>query len=268
MDRKKFFDALRKSSLFPVGLSPQQVQGIEAILDSCTRNKVRDGHHVANVLAQVYHETGRYMLGIKETVMPSHINKNPADATVRARLASAYAAGKMPWVKTPYWDDGFFGRGPIQLTHRSNYEKMGRRLGVGLVGSPDLALDPKVGADIAVVGMLEGMFTGKKLSQYAFPGALDAPAASNPRRIVNGQDGTDAKIAGYHRAFYAAIVQAGGWSLGKAPVKETVGTVAVGTGTAVAAKEAGWGWAEAFGIAFAVGVAILVVFIIWNRRRA
>lgn len=212
MDRAKLYAALRRrdSGVFGTSLSQAQVRGVEAILNSCARNRVTDPHHVANILAQVYHETGGYMLPIKETVYASHKDKNPSDTKVIARLDNAWAKGQLSWVSTPYWRDGAFGRGPIQITHWDNYEKMGKRLGVDLRGNPDLALDPDIGADIAVVGMSEGMFTGKKLSDYSFPNALRASPKNHPRRIVNGRDGTDEDITEYHYAFVNAIREAGG----------------------------------------------------------
>lgn len=42
----------------------------------------------------------------------------------------------------------FKGRGFIQLTGRANYADMGRKLGLDLVGDPDLASDPQVAAKI------------------------------------------------------------------------------------------------------------------------
>jgi predicted chitinase len=214
LDRAAFFAALRKdnSGVFNRRLSQAQVQGTEAILDSAERNGVFDTDHVAHILAEVYHETGKYMLGIKETVMPSHTDKRPSDVTVKSRLDKAFKAGKLPWVKTAYWRDGAFGRGPIQITHWSNYEKLGIALGVNLRQDPDLALDPKVGADIAVVGLKLGLFTGKRLSDYQFPKDLKAEPKWHPRRMVNGQDGTDDEIAAYHRSFYQALL-AGGYKV-------------------------------------------------------
>lgn len=211
LDRQKFFAALRKdnSGVFNRRLSQAQVDGINAILDSAERNGVLDMDHVAHILAEVYHETGTHMLGIKETVMPAHTDKRPSDALVKARLEKAWAAGQLPWVTNPYWRDGAFGRGPIQLTHWSNYEKVGAALGVNLRQDPDLALDPKVGADIAVVGLSQGLFTGKKLSDYEFPKDLKAEPKWNPRRMVNGKDGTDEKIARYHGSFYQALMVGG-----------------------------------------------------------
>lgn len=219
MDRKAFFAALRRrdSGVFGTSLSAPRVQGIEAILDACIRHGVTDPHHVAHVLAHVYHETGTHMLGIKETVYASHKDKNPSDAKVIARLDRAWAKGQLGRVSTPYWRAGWFGRGPIQITHLDNYLKFERILGVPLTKNPSLALDAKIGADIAVIGMRDGVFRNRRLAQYAFPTSLTNAPPSNPRRIVNGKDGTDGKVAGYHRAFHKALVAAGWDGSAKAP---------------------------------------------------
>ena len=210
MNRTIFYDVLREpGGVFGSRLTQPQVKGTQALLDSMQRNTVTDPHHAANILAQVYHETGTYMLPIKETVMPHHKDKNPSDATVIRRLDTAWKNGRLPWVKAPYWRDGWFGRGPIQTTHERNYLAMGKRLGIPLRDKPDMLLKPSHGADSAVVGMMEGIYTGRKLSDYTFPDALDAPWRDHPRRIVNGKDGTDAKIARYHRDFHRALVAAG-----------------------------------------------------------
>lgn len=211
MDLAKFFAGLRSrgSGVFGTSISQAQVDGINALLASCARNGVTDVQHVANVLAQVYHETGGHMLGIKETVYASHKDKNPSDAAVIKRLNAAWAKGQLGSVRTPYWRDGWFGRGPIQITHRDNYVKFERILGVPLTKNPALALDPKIGADIAVIGMRDGVFRNLRLSQYTFPRDPANPQGTNPRRIVNGNDGTDAKVAGYHRAFLKALTDAG-----------------------------------------------------------
>jgi hypothetical protein len=209
MNREAFFAAIRPA--FGNRLSGPQVAGMEAIFDACADAKVTNVQHVAHVMAHVRRETGGYMSPIKETVMPSHKDKKPSDAEVMQRLERAFARGKLPWVKKPYWRDGAFGRGPVQITHWSNYEKIGRAIGVDLRGNPDLAMDPVIGGKIAVIGMRDGLFTGKKLADYRFPAALDAAPKSNPRRIVNGVDGSDAEVAKFHRQFHAALIKAG-WS--------------------------------------------------------
>ena len=56
----------------------------------------------------------------------------------------------------------------------------------------------------AFQGMVKGMFTGKKLSDYIFDGKCDYVGA---RRIINGQDKAKL-IAGYARAFQYALKRA------------------------------------------------------------
>jgi hypothetical protein len=211
MDKVKFFERLKSpnNKLFGAKLSQPQVEGINYILEACAKYNVTNQHHIAHILAHVYHETGQYMSPIKETVYRSSTNKNPTDATVIKRLNAAWAKGQLSWVKTPYWRDGWFGRGQIQITHKDNYDKLGKKIGVDLVSDPSLALDLKNSAAIAVLGMRDGEFTGKKLSNYGFPQALDAEWKEHPRRIVNGKDGTDAKIKEYHMNFYDALQHAG-----------------------------------------------------------
>jgi hypothetical protein len=198
MNRQAFFDAIRPQ--FGGSLIAAQVAGMNALLDA---GKGLPLHHMANVLAQVRRETGGYMLPIKETVMPSHKDKHPSDAEVIARLDRAFAAGKLKWVKEPYWREGWFGRGPLQVTHRANYRKFG-------ITDPNDMLKHDIGARVAIEGMTNGMFTGKSLSDYDFPAALDALPAQNPRRIVNGPDGSDKEVARFHRQFAIAL-QAAGW---------------------------------------------------------
>jgi hypothetical protein len=202
MDRKAFFDAIRAH----IKLDQFAVDGINALLD---QGQDLPLHHMANILAQVRRETGGLMGPIKETVMASHKDRNPSDAEVIRRLDNAFARGQLEWVRTPYWREGWFGRGQIQITHERNY----RRFGV----SKDQALELRHSARIAVVGMMDGMFTGRKLSDFSFPAALDALPAQNPRRIVNGVDGSDREVAASHRMFAAALERAG-WGSTPRPV--------------------------------------------------
>jgi hypothetical protein len=200
MIRAKFFDAIRPA--LGGKLDQDQVNGMNALLAAGEGLPL---HHMANVLAQVRRETGGIMAPIKETVMASHKNRNPTDDEVVKRLEKAWTSGKLPWVKTPYWRDtpSWFGRGQIQITHKRNYDRFG-------IKNPDDALRLDVSARVAVEGMTKGMFTGRKLSDYRFPEALSSPPNLNPRRIVNGQDGSDAEVARFHRQFAAAL-EAADW---------------------------------------------------------
>lgn len=201
MNESVFFARVR-ALLFDGSLSAGQVAGIHAVLASCDRHNVTDLKYRAYILASVFHETGERMQPVRETFAKS-------DSEAVQRLEKAFKAGQLTWVKTPYWRpdaDGksWFGRGLIQITHRDNYLKLGKRLGVDLVANPDRALDLATSADIAVVGMAEGLFTGKELSDY-----FDDTSAKwvEARRIVNGTDRA-ALIAEYGVKFHAALIAA------------------------------------------------------------
>jgi hypothetical protein len=193
VNRTAFYAAIKPE--FGGKLSQRQVDGMNAILDAA---KGLPMHYQAHVLAHVKRETGGGMYPIKETVMPHHKDQNPSDAEVIRRLDVAFAKGQLKGVKSPYWRLGAFGRAQIQITHDKNYAKF------GIKNYAD-ALKLDVSARIAVEGMSKGMFTGRKLSDYDFPSALDAPPDKNPRRIVNGKDGSDAEVAKSHRQFYEAL---------------------------------------------------------------
>lgn len=209
MDRGKFYEHLRKKdvNIFGTSLSQKQVEGIDALLNSAAGLSIP---HAAHVLAECYHETGGGMYPVKETVQAYHKSKNPTDEQVIARLNRAWSQGALNWVKKPYWRDGWFGRGLIQITHKINYEKMSAVVGRDLIHDPSAALDVEISAEIAVEGCRRGIFTGKKLADYDI-----APAGFNhrgARATVNGDTKINGdKVAKYAAAFEVALA-VGGWS--------------------------------------------------------
>ena len=60
-----------------------------------------------------------------------------------------------------------------QMTWKRNYDNFGRILDIDLVNNPDLALGARVSAKIICIGMLEGHFTGKKMSDFIGEGKVD-----------------------------------------------------------------------------------------------
>lgn len=196
MTRAAFFDAIRPT--FGGKLTAEQVQGIEIILTATEGLPI--GHR-AYLLATAKHETKHTMQPVRETLAKSD------DMAIRA-LEKAWKAGKLSWVKTPYWRkdrDGkaWFGRGYVQLTHKINYQKAGDKIRVNLVADPSAALSPMIAARILVQGSSEGWFTGKKLSDY-LPGDY-----VNARRVINGTDRAK-EIAALAVAFEKALGLLGG----------------------------------------------------------
>lgn len=182
-----FFEAVRP--MFGGSLTQSQVDGFNIIFEAW--DKVGNGNirHLAYILATAYHETARTMQPVRETLAKT-------DAKAKEILTKAWRAGKLPWVKTNYWSNGWFGRGFVQLTHRENYVKAGEKLGIDLVSDPSKAMIPEVSALILVRGMQEGWFTGKKLS--------DAGDFLEARRVVNGTDKAG-QIATYANSFLSAL---------------------------------------------------------------
>lgn len=79
----------------------------------------------------------------------------------------------------------YVGMGYVQLTWSENYQKASDKLSVDFVSNPKLLLDPVHATEILVLGMIEGWFTGKKLSDYI---TLQRSDFVEARQIINGKD--------------------------------------------------------------------------------
>ncbi|ATN32919.1 hypothetical protein ACO34A_03775 [Rhizobium sp. ACO-34A] len=179
MNRAKFFAAAR-TSLFGGSLTSSQVKGTEALLDAAEGLAADE---IAYILATGFHETDRTMQPIAE-----------------------YGKGKGRKYGVPGRNRGQvpYGRGFVQTTWDVNYERTDRELKLGgkLIANYDLLLtDVAMAAQAAVRGMVEGWYTGKKLSDYFAGQKCDFVGA---RRIINGTDRAEL-IAGHARKFLAAL---------------------------------------------------------------
>jgi hypothetical protein len=171
MNETYFFERVRRA-VFGGRLTAKQVDGMTQILAyrDAKWPKMPDAE-LAYLLATVVHETAFEMQPIRER------------------------GGQKYLQKKPYFP--FYGRGLVQITWERNYKLFG-------VSPPDAALEWPTALDIAFRGMVLGLFTGKKLSDYIGPGKCDYVAA---RRIINGTDRARL-IAGYARSFQDALKQA------------------------------------------------------------
>ena len=95
----------------------------------------------------------------------------------------------------------YYGRGYCQITWKANYDKFGSLIHVPLVTNPELALNPVYAYDIMSLGMVRGLFTGKKLSDYFNDSLTDY---INARRIINGIDKAEL-ISSYAVSFESAL---------------------------------------------------------------
>lgn len=181
---KPFFDSIR-ASLFNGAMSQTQVSGVNFLLKATERLSLK---HRAYILATVHHETGPVSSDLHWTPRREIWGPTAAQSRYEGRedLGNTYAGdGKR-----------YMGRGYVQITGRTNYNKASNIVGQDLVANPDLALEPNIAAKIIVDGMTRGWFTGKKLSDFN--------SYVDMRRVVNGMDRAET-IAEYAKKFEQAL---------------------------------------------------------------
>ena len=195
INRRFFYDTVRLT-LFDGRMRQTQVNGMNVFLDYWENGFAsNDDRWLAYMLATAYHEVDKKMQPIKEYGSDAYFFRMYDIEGQRPDVARDLG-NTQP-------GDGvkFHGRGYVQLTGRRNYQDMSNRLGVDLVSNPELALETDIAARIIFEGMIDGSFTGKKLSDYFNPTTENWKQA---RRIVNRLDKAEL-IAGYGKLFYRAI---------------------------------------------------------------
>lgn len=194
--RKHFYERYREQ--FTNKLSQSQVDGFEAMFDYWEDSSLSDLRWLAYCLATAYHETGKTMAPVREGFAQSDaesirvVTRLFEQGRIKRNYALPHANGQ-----------SYFGRGLVQITHGYNYERVGRAIGLGrqLYDNPSLALDLKIAVQILFMGMVEGLFTRKRLEDYLNNSKTDY---KNARRIVNALDRADL-IAGYAKKFYFCL---------------------------------------------------------------
>lgn len=191
IDRKKFFDGVRAHP-FNGNLTQGQVDGINSILDEWEKRGLTDMRWLAYILATTKWETASTMQPIAEY---------------------GHGRGRAYGSPTGPWHQAYYGRGDVQLTWEANYAHATKRLReLGVIGAdidlektPDLAMRPDIAAAIMFYGMIEGWFTGKKLSDYLNDERPTDFVSS--RRIINGLDRAN-DIAAFAKQFLSALTVA------------------------------------------------------------
>lgn len=132
-----------------------------------------------------------------------------------------------------YWLDGWFGRGDVQLTHEANYsgpirDAVLKLFGIDIHANPDLVLRGDISAFVVIEGVTRGVTKRPDFTTFALEDFLNATKTDYPnaRKTVNpGEKDSYEKVAGYARAFEAALV-AGGMPAVAARLPKALGTAA------------------------------------------
>ncbi|VVN22269.1 MULTISPECIES: hypothetical protein [Pseudomonas] len=139
------------------------------------------------MFATARHEAYQFMIPEYFSVAPeygevSYFNKyDPVLASSEEGRQTAIANGNT------VQGDGFKyrGRGLVHLTWKKNYQKAKDHFGIDFVNRPDEAAGFENSIPIMIWGMKEGIFTGKKLSDYVNSSTKDYEGA---RKVINGSD--------------------------------------------------------------------------------
>ena len=163
----------------------------------------------AYILATIEHETAGTF---KPVVEGYWIKTNRENALYNYYLRNNKGAIKSIFPNTQIIKQGnltavypinpmYYGRGLVQVTHIWNYEKFDKILNIPLLEKPELANEPETAWKILEIGMVQGLYTGKKLADYLNDKGLDFYSA---RRIINGVDRAS-QIAGRADKYFNAL---------------------------------------------------------------
>lgn len=227
VNRKVFFDGVR-NWLGPV--NQQQANGLTFLLDSMEKDPFLSRiTWAAYMLATTKHETAHTFQPIHEYGGRQYFIQHYGGQTRK---------GHQLGNDTPEEGADYAGRGDVQLTGETNYEKAEKALREeypeiisefeartgktfdltrgdqeGDAHDPDNAMDPGIAYAIMSYGMRTGMFTGLAIGHYLNDEQKDY---INARRVINGKDQAG-EIAGYAQRFEnilrASLMAANGMSV-------------------------------------------------------
>lgn len=165
------------------------------IVKFCLANGVTDQGQIAYMLATAKHETGNFTIAREQG---------------SAAYFQMYEGRKDIGNTQPGDGHKYIGRGYVQATGRGQYTLWAKKFGIDCVNHPELLEQSQYAVQVLVIGLRDGLDTGRKISQYINGSKQDF---YNARRTVNGTDKATL-IAGYASAYLKImpqlIAQAGG----------------------------------------------------------
>ena len=165
-------------------IKQSEVDGLEFLLSKFD-NENFSAEQVAYMLATVKHETAHTFQPIEERGGYNYFK---------------YLIGKLG-IRNLIEANKYKGRGYVQITGRTNYEKFSLILQDDFITNPTFVLLPEIAYKIMIYGFVNGSFTGKKLTDYIDGDKLDYFHA---RKIINGLDKASL-IQGYAEKIFEGL---------------------------------------------------------------
>lgn len=148
-----------------------------------------DFYQLCYIIATTMHESGKTFMPVIEAYWLSEQARIKYYEEMYDPVLGKDAHRRSLAIKNENTEQGdgvkYAGRGFVQITWKSNYKKFKEILGIDLLECPELAQEIYTATAIIVHGMLNGTFTGIRLSLYVGWGKKNYEGA---RRVVNGTD--------------------------------------------------------------------------------
>lgn len=177
----------------PALIGPESIQALQGQLEAVATLQQHDFSTKEGTIAAIIQACKTQGIGLKTQI--AYVL-----ATTQWETAQTFKPVREAFWKSEDWRQQnfkyypYYGRGYVQLTWENNYKKYSDILGVDLVSDPDKAMAPNIALFVLVHGFKNGMFTGRKLTEYVNAHNADFVAA---RRCINGTDKAEeiAKLA-------------------------------------------------------------------------
>jgi putative chitinase len=204
-----------------------QVNGLEFLLSAFERDPIwKDVRHIAYALSTIAIETAYTYQPIQEFGSRAYFERRYGSQTRKGRELGNDAPGE---------GAKYSGKGYVQLTGESNFEKMEeiiRRQNPQIITEferrteqrfdltdfAEQAKDPQIAFLILTIGMFRGTFTGKAFNDYINSNKTDYV---NARRIINGTDKAN-MIAGFAMKFEEILREAENKTFEKSPTEDEI----------------------------------------------
>jgi hypothetical protein len=212
---KAFFDAVR--GRVHKAISDDQLQSYKCLFAYWKQLNLDDKRWLSYAMATGWHEAR--MAPLREG------GGSHAKAVAAAKWAYTKGLTKRAYhLPDPATGKIYYGRGLVQLTWASNYQRMGEALGMGdaLYRNPDLVLQPDIATKVMMQGMIQGKFCSENnssiikrctgLARSSTPSRLSIYFNTKcaewyrARRMINGDLAKTANnIAGYAKSYLSGM---------------------------------------------------------------